>query len=106
MENKLVDFLNSGRDWEKKATSIPGVFVLKLPPFKGAPTRLAVELNPVDSTGRPMKKRGVLLKSTEDFDEVMKILNDERLSKLLKNVDSVNPKRESKGEDKPDIIEI
>ncbi len=53
-----------------------------------------------------MKKRGILLKSSEEFDEIMKILSDERLAKLMKNVDSVNPKRESKGEDKPDIIEI
>jgi hypothetical protein len=28
-------------------TSVPGVFVLKLPAYRGSPTRLAVELNPV-----------------------------------------------------------
>ena len=49
MEAKLSEFLKDGKDWERRSTSMPGVFVLKMPAYKGAPIRLAVELNPVDS---------------------------------------------------------
>ena len=92
MEARLSEFLKSGKDWERKATSIPGVFVLKMPPYRGAPTRLAVELNPVDGEGRSTRKRGVLVRSSEELGEYTRILSDERLSNLLKNVDVVNPK--------------
>lgn len=107
MESRLADFLKSGKDWERKATSVPGVFILKMPTYRGAPTRLAVELNPVDEAGRPTRKRGVLLESSTELAEYNKILGDERLANLLKNIDSINPKPAKKEEEKkPDIIEL
>jgi len=54
-EEKLADFLNTGKDWSRMKTSVLGVFVLKLPKYKSAPTRLAVELNPVDENGRALE---------------------------------------------------
>lgn len=106
LEAKLSEFLNSGKDWERKVTSMSGVFVLKMPAYKSAPTRLAVELNPVDSEGRPTKKRGVIVRSSKELAEYNKILGDEKLAKLLKNLDSINPKPATKEEKKPDIIEL
>ena len=106
MESRLSDFLKSGKDWERKLTTVPGVFVLKMPPFKGSPARLAVELNPVDAAGNPTKKRGVLLRSSEELAEYRKLLNDDRLASLMKNIDASSPKPVKKEEPKPDIIEI
>jgi hypothetical protein len=63
LESRLADFLKSDKDWERKPTTVPGVFVLRMPPFKGIPARLAVELNPVDEAGRPTKKRGEALRA-------------------------------------------
>ena len=106
MESRLADFLKSGKDWERKPTTVPGVFVLKMPPFKGVPARLAVELNPVDAAGNPTKKRGVLLRSSEELAEYRKLLNDDRLASLIRNIDALSPKPVKKEEPKPDIIEI
>jgi len=106
LESKLADFLRSGKEWERKPTAVSGVFVLKMPPFRGSPARLAVELNPVDYAGRPTKKRGVILRSSEELVEYNKILDDEKLANLLKNIDSTNPKPAKKEEKKPDIIEL
>jgi len=106
LEAKLAEFLKDGKDWERRSTSMPGVFVLKMPAYKGAPIRLAVELNPVDSEGRPTKKRGVILRSSEELAEYNKILSDGRITNLLKNIDSVNPKPAKKEEKKLDIIEL
>ena len=33
VDNRLTDFLNEGKDWERKQTNVPGVFLLKLPAF-------------------------------------------------------------------------
>ena len=106
MKSKPTDFLKSGKDWERKQTTVPGVFVLKMPPFRGSPARLAVELNPVDDLGRPTKKRGVLLRSSEELAEYKKLHEDGRLVSLLKNVDALSPRAVKKEEPKPDIIEI
>ena len=106
MESRLADFLKSGKDWERKPTTVPGVFVLKMPPFRGIPARLAVELNPVDDVGRPTKRRGVILRSSEELAEYRKLMSDERLTSLLKSVDELAPKPVKKEEPKTDVIEI
>jgi hypothetical protein len=49
-EGKLSLFLKTGSDWGKLKTSVPGIFILKMPAYKNSPARLAVELNPVDGS--------------------------------------------------------
>jgi len=103
----LTDFLNEGKDWSRMKTSVPGIFVLKLPRYKGAPTRLAVELNPVDENGKPKKRRGLVLRSSSELEEFKELFQFEKLSKLLGMIDSVNPKVEAvkKGKEEP-VIEL
>jgi hypothetical protein len=48
LEQKLRDFLRNGEDWERSKTSIPGVFVVKLPGRGSRGAELALEINPVD----------------------------------------------------------
>jgi hypothetical protein len=106
-EEKLTDFLKTGKEWTRMRTSIPGVFVLKLPPYKSSPTRLVVELNPVDETGRPKKRRGLVLRFSSELEDYKELFQYEKLSKLLGILDSVNPGveaiRRKKGEE---IIEL
>ena len=107
MSEKLADFLKSGKEWSRLATTVPGVFVLKLPAYKGSPSRLAVELNPVDEAGKPKKRRGLVLRSTAELEEFRELLLNEKLQKLMGMLDSVNPKveavRRRKGEE---VIEL
>ena len=94
-EDKIADFLKTGKDWSRLRTSVPGVFVLKLPPYKSSPARLAVELNPVDDSGNPKKRRGLVLRSTAELEEYRELFQYEKLSKLLGIIDGVNPKVEA-----------
>jgi hypothetical protein len=105
-EEKMREFLNTGGDWDRMRTSIPGVFVQKLPPYRNAPERLAVEVNPVDSAGNPTKRRGLLIRYREEFEAFKEILNDEKLPKLLDMLDEVNPSRGTSGKKRDDVIEI
>jgi hypothetical protein len=106
-EDKLTNFLKSGKDWSRFRTSIPGVFILKLPAYKRSPTRLAVELNPVDLAGNTKKRRGLVIRSAVELDDFKELFQFEKLSKLLDILDSVNPITkdvpQKKGED---IIEL
>ena len=49
VDNRLTDFLNEGKDWERKQTNVPGVFLLKLPAFRSRPACIAIE---IDALGR------------------------------------------------------
>ena len=106
-EEKIAEFLKTGKDWSRLKTSVPGVFVLKLPPYLGSPARLAVELNPIDNTGNPKKRRGQLLRSISELEEFKELFLNEKISKLISLVDSINPKKEAtrhkKGEE---VIEL
>jgi hypothetical protein len=91
-EERLEEFLRTGNDWEKLKTSIPGVYVQKLPPYRSSPSRLAIEVNPVDASGNPTKRRGLLIRFTDEYDNFKEILNDEKFPKLLELLDKVNPR--------------
>ena len=106
-EDRLEEFLKTGGDWEKLRTSVPGVFIQKLPPYRSSPERLAVEVNPVDASGNPTKRRGLLIRSLDEYEAFKEILNDEKLPKLLEMLEGVNPEtgRRGRGKDK-DVIEI
>jgi hypothetical protein len=94
-EEKLADFLKTGKDWSRMKTSVPGIFVVKLPHYRGSPARLVVELNPVDEGGTPKKRRGLVLRSTAELEEFKELFRDEKLPKLLGMIDAVNPKVEA-----------
>ncbi len=104
-EEKLADFLKTGADWKRLRTTIPGVFVLKLPEYKRSPPRLAVELNPVDASGNPKKRRGLVLRTTDEIEEFKDMWQYDKLSKLLDILEKVNPKagKPKKGEE---VIEL
>lgn len=106
-EEKLEDFLRTGSDWEKLKTSVPGVFIQKLPPYRSSPARLAVEINPVDASGNPTKRRGLLLRYPDEYEAFKEILTDEKLPRLLEMLERVNPGQgrgaKKKGDD---VIEI
>jgi hypothetical protein len=110
MEEKLVEslkrFLESGKDWERKPTSVPGVFIMKLPGYRNSPSRLAAEINPVDSYGNPTKKRGLLVRVISELKSYREIFSSDKLSSLLEALDRVNPPLQKPSEPRKEIIEL
>ena len=92
LEQRLRDFLRSGGDWERSRTSIPGVFVVKLPGRGPRGAELALEINPVDGQGQPRKKRGYMVRGRAELEELSRILYDPRLARLAEALESVNPR--------------
>ena len=106
-EDKLSSFLKTGPDWGKLKTSVPGIFILKMPAYKTSPARLAVELNPVDDSGSPTKKRGLVLRSRDEFEEYKTIFQVEKLTPLLEQMEKVNPEVKKQVAQKGgDVLEI
>jgi hypothetical protein len=74
IDERLAQFLIDARDWEKKTTSIPGLFILKLPGLRGNPPSVVLEVNPVDALGSPTKKRGVIIRSAAELEWIRDII--------------------------------
>ena len=89
-DQRLMQFLKEGKDWERKATNIPGIFLLRLPGLRSttAPS-LAIEINPVDSSGSATKKRGVVIRSSSKLEQINNLLLNPKLPQLAKNIDEV-----------------
>jgi hypothetical protein len=92
LEQRLRDFLRSGGDWERSRTSIPGVFVVKLPGRGPRGAELALEINPVDGQGQPRKRRGYMVRGKAELEELSRILSDARLARLAEALEAVNPR--------------
>jgi hypothetical protein len=107
VDERLTQFLSQGNDWERKVTSIPGVFLLKLPTFKSRPESIVIEVNPIDTSGSPTKKRGIIIRSSSELEQIRNILTNVKLEQLAKSIDEVNPEvTTSAAKDSSDIFQI
>jgi hypothetical protein len=108
IDERLSQFLREGKNWERKATSIPGVFLIKLPEYKSRPPYIAMEINPVDSTGVATKKRGILIKSSSELEQISNILTNAKIVQLATSLDEVNPEKKSRAPQstETDVFEI
>jgi len=101
LEEKLRDFLEKGKDWERIRTTVNGIFILKIPKskVKDTPSRIVVELNPT-------KKRGIILRNFEELKEFKDLINNEKLEYLLKSIDNINPKIAKRFKPSKEVIEV
>jgi len=104
-EEKLEEFLETGKDWAKVKTSVPGVFVMKMPGSKNREPSLSVEVNPVDASGSPTKRRGLIIRSVDELLEFRDILGNVKVESLLEMLEDVNPARPDSKQSK-EVIEI
>ncbi len=92
VDSRLTDFMNDGKDWERKQTNVPGVFLMKLPAFRSRPACIAIE---IDALGRGggvgNRRRGLIIRSKEEIEQLSDILNNEKVIELASAVQKVNP---------------
>jgi hypothetical protein len=105
-EEKLSQFLKTGPDWGRMKTTLPGLFILKLPAYRNSPARIVIELNPVDNSGNPTKKRGLVIRSSQELEEYIKLFQPDKLSSLLGSIDKVNPQLKRNARQGEEVIEI
>ena len=95
----LKQYMKEGGAWDKMATDIPGVFIVRVPGSKSNPknVRLMLELNPIDeATQKPKKRKGLYLSNREMYVQFFELLSDDRINKLLLTLEEINPKNSAK----------
>ena len=107
LSENLKEFLEKGKDWGRKATSVQGIFLLKLPPYRSSPSQLVVEVNPLDASGNPTKKRGLILRNSIELNEFRRLINEAKLEVLMSAVERVNPQAEKPAKlRREEVVEI
>ena len=88
---QLKEHLKSGEDWEKMATPVEGVSVVKVPATKTRPALLFLEINPIKEDGKPLKRKGLFVGSKEMLIKFSEALNDDKTFQLIGELEKVNP---------------
>jgi hypothetical protein len=95
INDKLAQFLREGQNWEKKATNIQGVFLLKLPASKQSPSSIAIEINRTNTTTAGSsfaRKKGIIIRSGSELEQFDQLLSNPKVVELAKKIEVVNPK--------------
>ena len=104
--SSLKSLLDTGDDWQRKDTSVKGVSIIRLPANKTRNASLAVEINPVNAQGTPMKKKGVMILSIAEIEAFVNVFSDQRLPNLVNIVNDVSGVKRGSSPKSNDIIEI
>ena len=91
IESKLKEFLENGKDWERKQTNIPGVFLLRLPAFRSRPECVAIEIDATSRGGGGNRRRGIIIRSEEEIKEISQIFENPKLTDLAGALKKINP---------------
>jgi hypothetical protein len=107
LTEQLRTFIEEGQDWERKATSVKGVSIIRLPKTKNRPPSLAIDINPVNEHGVPIKKKGIMLMNSGELAAFRATFNNEKVDNLIKALEDVLPERKvSAVITKKDVLQI
>ncbi|MEN6610349.1 MAG: hypothetical protein ABFC24_05865 [Methanoregulaceae archaeon] len=104
--DSLKAFMETGEDWERKNTSLKGVSIIRLPKTKTRPASLAIDINPVNERGLPIKKKGMMIMSREELLAFREVFSNEKVDVLLKSIEEVIPGKKAVPTGKEDILQI
>lgn len=104
--DSLKAFMETGEDWERKNTSVKGVSIIRLPKTKTRPASLAIDINPVNERGLPMKKKGIMIMSRAELLAFRDVFASEKVDTLLKTIEEVTPTKKTAPAGKEDVLQI
>jgi hypothetical protein len=90
-DKRLVEFLENGKDWERKQTNIPGVFLIRLPQFRSRPACIGVELDVLNRGGGSSRRRGIILRTKEELKQLLDVVTNRKLEDLTSSIEKINP---------------
>lgn len=89
LEKKIKEALENVEPWQRVPTSVEGAFLIKTPE-KGSIKTIMVEINPLDERKTPIKRRGLFLRQSLELEKFMEVLQNERITELLKAVEDMS----------------
>lgn len=87
LASSIEKTLSGAAEWEKKKTSIPGIFLVRLP---GDALRVMLEFNPPDEAGNASKRKGLYFADRSTVEAARKAFPDPRLDDLIAAVEALS----------------
>ncbi|MGD1004748.1 MAG: hypothetical protein ABR887_04940 [Methanoregulaceae archaeon] len=107
LTEQLKTFIEDGQDWERKATTVKGVSIIRLPKTKNRSASLAIDINPINEHGAPMKKKGIMIMNSAELAAFRATFNNEKVDNLVKALEDVLPERKvASSPAKRDVLQI
>lgn len=88
LKTKIRKAVSGAKMWQRIPTSIEGAFLVKAP--KGNDFTVMVEINPQDDEGRPIKRRGLFITSTQHLEMFFEVMSNTKVTDLLDAIGDVN----------------
>ncbi len=95
--------MESAAEWEKVPTSIPGIFMVRMPDKE---LRVMLMFNPTDEVGNPTKRKGFYFGETETVEATRKAFADERLGDLAAAVSRVGGAPRRRAPEEGNVFEV
>lgn len=87
----VADFLAKGNPWQRVRTSVDGLFYQIMPKSKNLKRKVAVNVNPLDGAGKPAYKKGLFIRTVDELDAYLAVLNDPKTREAVMLAESINP---------------
>lgn len=101
--DKLKNLLDEGDDWAKLEVQ-PGVFVVKMPAKGRFKAKLALEVNPVDDEGKPLKRKGLFITKGKQFQAYQSVFQNNELPDVAQALDDINGEKSENDSSSGDVI--
>lgn len=88
LESKIKEALKDVKPWQRVPTTVEGVFLVKTPANDNRET-IMVEINPLNERGTSMKRKGLFLKSTSEFEGFGNVFKNHKVVDLLDAIESI-----------------
>lgn len=82
LKQKIENIMKDAKPWQRVPTSIDGAYLIKAP-SRGDQETLMVEFNPLDSEGRPIKRRGIFISNVNQLELFKDLMNQDKVKHLL-----------------------
>lgn len=89
LENRIKDALKDVKPWQRVPTTLNGVYLIKTP-SDIIKEMIMVEINPLNERGTPMKRRGLFLKNTIEFEGFKDIFENNKIINLFSAIEHLD----------------
>lgn len=89
IENEIKNTMKDIKAWQRVPTSVDGVYIVKAPGNADNDT-LMVEINPLNERGTSMKRKGLFLKSSLEFEGFEDVFKNKNVLELLNTIENIN----------------
>lgn len=99
----IKESMETASEWEKKRTSVPGIFLVRLP---GPKFRVMLEFNPPSASGAPSKRKGLYFSEASALEAARRAFSDQRMDDLVAAVHVLEDRAPARAEPVGEVFEV